>query len=152
MKAAILTASFFHPNCLCGGNTFYLVPLREVLKFPSGQNKHFFFSSVSTSWLSNRTDLPQCMIFKMPKIPVQGMGTDGMTNSSLEDGSSTKWFVSSSVSTPFSWFTLQFLSHVSVENSITLMVKYSIPKGSLPNSVKIRLFINLCPLVKLGQV
>ena len=125
-----LNCQFLPPTLSPWSNTFYLVPLREPLKFPSGQNKHFFFNSVSTSWLSKRTNLPQWMIFKMHQIPIQGTGTDGVTNSSLEDGSSTKGLVSSSVSTPFSWSTLQFLNHVDVENSITLMVRYSIPKAA----------------------
>lgn len=64
-----LNCQFLPPILSLWGNTFYSVPLCEPLKFPSGQNKHFFFNSVSTSWLRKRTDLPQRMIFKMHKNP-----------------------------------------------------------------------------------
>lgn len=131
MKAAVLTASSFHPYCLCG----VIHSIRCLCVSPSNFhlakiNTSFSIQSQLLGWERGQT-CHNGWSLRCTKIPVQGMGTDGMTNSSLEDGSSTKWFVSSSVSTPFSWSTLQFLSRVNAENSISLKVKYSIPKGSV---------------------
>lgn len=151
MKAAVLTASSFHPYCLCG----VIHSIRCLCVSPSNFhlakiNTSFSIQSQLLGW-EKRTDLPQRMIFKMHKNPSSRNGYRW-----YDQQLSRRWLINKVVCVQQCFNTI-LLVYTSVPEPCQCWELYHI-EGKIfhsqgqCNSVKIRLFINLCPLVKLGQV